>query len=216
MELYEAMRTTPATRAFTAEPVADEVLYRMLDNARFAPSGGNRQGQRVIVVRDPETRRALRAIYLESWRLYQAEMPAHEPTPPSPSPRPNQVNDRFAEGLDAIPVHLIVCVRLAALAILDRDLDRQSLTGGGSIYPFVQNLLLAARNEGLGAAMTTMVIRYEPRVRELLGIPPEYAIAAHVLVGHPDPEHVVTKLRRIPVNELARLETFEGAPFEKP
>ena len=72
MELIDALRTTGAVREFTPEPVADEVLAHVLDTARFAPSGGNRQGWRVVVVRDGDTRRRLRDIYLAGWYEYLA------------------------------------------------------------------------------------------------------------------------------------------------
>jgi nitroreductase len=70
MDLIEALRTTGAAREFRDEPVPDEVLAKVLDNARFAPSGGNRQGWRVIVVRDPSARKRLRDLYLEGWYEY--------------------------------------------------------------------------------------------------------------------------------------------------
>ena len=82
-----------------------------------------------------------------------------------------------------MPLHLVVGVRLDDLAVTDADLPRRSIVGGASIYPFVQNLLLALRAEGLGAAMTTLLVPAEEAVRELLGIPQEIALAAHVGVG---------------------------------
>lgn len=69
MELL-ALRTTGAVREFTDEPVPDEVLFRILDTARFGPSGGNRQGWRVVVIRDPDTRRRMRDLYLPGWYEY--------------------------------------------------------------------------------------------------------------------------------------------------
>ena len=83
-----------------------------------------------------------------------------------------------------MPLHLVVGVRLDDLAVTDAELPRQSIVGGASIYPFVQNLLLALRAEGLGAAMTTLLVPAEEDVRELLGIPDEIALAAHIGVGH--------------------------------
>ena len=74
MELYEAMRTTPATRSFLDEAVPRQTLHRILDHARFAPSGGNRQGWRVVVVDDPERRRRLRDLYVLGWREYMAHV----------------------------------------------------------------------------------------------------------------------------------------------
>ncbi|HEY1457605.1 MAG TPA: nitroreductase family protein, partial [Solirubrobacteraceae bacterium] len=70
MDLYDAMRCAPTSRRFTDAEVSAEALERALENARFAPSGGNRQGWRVIVVRDPERRAALAKLYLTPWREY--------------------------------------------------------------------------------------------------------------------------------------------------
>jgi nitroreductase len=80
-------------------------------------------------------------------------------------------------------VHLVVGVRLGDLAVTDAQLPRQSIVGGASIYPFVQNLLLGLRAEGLGAAMTTLLVPAEAEVKELLAIPEEVAVAAHIGVG---------------------------------
>src|SRR5690606_18018987 len=91
MDLIDTLRTTGAVRAFTDEPVDDRTLVRILDTARFAPSGGNRQGWRVVVVRDPGTRRRLRDLYLDGWYEYLA-MGAAGLTPWGP------LNDRDAEA----------------------------------------------------------------------------------------------------------------------
>ncbi len=217
VDLYEAMTTAGTIRAFLPDPVPMDALYRALDKARFAPSGGNRQGQRVIVVRDPGMRRTLCDLYLPVWRDYMAQRFGE-----GPKPRQLQVVDeRFAARLDEIPVHLIVCVRMKALQITDLELDRPCIVGGASIYPFVQNLLLACRAEGLGAALTTLLITREPEVRELLGIAPEYGIAAHVLVGYPDPQHYgrhryVRRLSRRTVEDFTTLERFDGQPLRAP
>ncbi|MCW3067326.1 MAG: Nitroreductase [Solirubrobacterales bacterium] len=183
--LYELMRTAPTTRRFTDEPVDPAVLARVLDNARFAPSGGNRQGWRVVVVREPDTRRALRDLYLPHWRAYleRRGAAAFRGDDSPGGRRAGRAND-FAEHLDEVPVHLVVGVEMAALAIVDAGLHRQSISGGGSIYPFVQNLLLALRAENLGAAFTTILMGAEPEVRELLGMPEGVGIAAHIAVGH--------------------------------
>ncbi|MDP9224656.1 MAG: nitroreductase family protein, partial [Actinomycetota bacterium] len=109
MDLNDVMRTSAATREFRRDPVDDETLYRVLDNARFAPSGGNRQGWRVIVVREPDARRGLRDLYLRSWRENMQPLFAHLPDNGS---RPA---DRYAERLDELPVQLVVLVERAAL-----------------------------------------------------------------------------------------------------
>src|SRR3954454_24891570 len=91
MELTEALRTTGAAREFTDEPVPDDVLWRVLDHARFSPSGGNQQGWRVVVVQDPAIRSGLRDLYLSGWYDYLA-MNAAGIRPWAP------LNDRGAEA----------------------------------------------------------------------------------------------------------------------
>ena len=92
--------------------------------------------------------------------------------------------DEYAHTFDQVPVHLVVGVELDALAITDAELDRPSIVGGASIYPFVQNILLGLRREGLGAAFTTLLVPAEAEVKELLGIPDGVAMAGHIAVGH--------------------------------
>jgi nitroreductase len=189
MDLYEAMRCAPTTRRFKPDLVSTETLVRALDNARFAPSGGNRQGWRVIVVRDAQSRGALRDLYLPRWRAYighadvaraAADLASSDPARALTMERANE----YAEHLHEVPVHLVVGVRLGDLAVTDAQLPRQSIVGGASIYPFVQNLLLALRAEGLGAAMTTLLVPAEAEVKRLLEIPEDVALAAHIGVGH--------------------------------
>jgi nitroreductase len=216
MELTQAMRTASAIRRFRPDAVSDDVLYRVLDCARFAPSGGNRQGWRVVVVRDPELRRALAELYLPRWRGYMrltggAEMlenpDAHEPTRVRMVQRAND----YAERLADVPVHLVIGVRMDDVLATDEQLERTSIVGGASIYPFVQNLLLALRAEGLGAAMTTLLVPAEVEVRKLLEIPDDVALAAHVGVGHRADEWP-KQLRRREVSEFAFGERY-GAPL---
>src|SRR5215470_7862592 len=104
MELTEVMRTTGSTRRFRRDPVPDDTLHRVLDSARFAPSGGNRQGWRVIVVRDPELRAALRDLYLRSWQLYHLPVFRRALDPDT------NLSVYYAAHLDEVPVHLVVLV----------------------------------------------------------------------------------------------------------
>ena len=169
----DAVRAVDAR--FTDQPVPREVLERVLDNARFAPSGGNRQGWRVIVITDPDIRRRLRELYQEPWDAYmvktggRAALDAGEASGlPQGRLRMLRGADEYARRFDQVPVHLLVCVDVSALAITDEALDRPSIVGGASIYPFVQNILLGLRHEGLGAAFTTLLVPAEPAIRELL------------------------------------------------
>jgi nitroreductase len=217
-ELYELMRCAPSTRRFTDEPVAREPLERVLDNARFAPSGGNRQGWRVIVVTRPETRRRLRDLYQQPWDDYmiktggRAALDAGAASGvPAGRLRMLRGADEYARNFHQVPVHLVVCVEIHALAITDAELDRPSIVGGASIYPFVQNILLGLRNEGLGASFTTLLVPAEEQVRELLEIPDGVAVAGHIAVGHrADPWPA--ELARNPVSKFAFGERF-GAPW---
>ena len=108
-------------------------------------------------------------------------------------------------------VVLVACVDLEVVAALDQNLDRIGVISGASIYPLVWNILLAARNEGYGGTLTTMAVAEEPRVRELLGVPRSYAVAAVVPLGKPRKQ--LTKLKRASVAELATRERFDGPPF---
>jgi len=216
MDLYEAMRCAPTSRRFEAEPVAREALVRVLDAARFAPSGGNRQGWRVVVVEDAARRAALRDLYLPHWQAYLEQtggaLMLAEPERFDPA-RVRMVRraNEYAERLDEVPVHLVVGVRLEDLAVTDAALPRQSIVGGASVYPFVQNLLLGLRAEGLGAALTTLLVPAEADVRRLLAIPDDVALAAHIGVGH-RAEKWPARLARRPVSEFAFAERF-GAPL---
>jgi nitroreductase len=216
MDLYEAMRCAPTSRRFKPDAVPTEMLMRALDTARFAPSGGNRQGWRVVVVRDPELRVALRDLYLPGWRAYMertggAAVLADPQSFDAATVRRVQGANEYAERLDEVPVHLVVGVCLGDLAVTDAQLPRQSIVGGASIYPFVQNVLLALRAEGLGAAMTTLLVPAEADVKRLLAIPDDVAIAAHIGVGHrADPWP--GRLSRRPVREFAFSERY-GEPL---
>jgi len=189
MDLAEAMRCAPTSRRYTDQPVAREALVRALDLARFAPSGGNRQGWRVVAVEDAERRRALADLYLPHWRAYTeqtgaARVLADPGSFDARAVRMITAADDYARSLADVPVHLVVGVQIEDLAVTDAGLDRQSIVGGASVYPFVQNLLLALRAEGLGAAMTTLLVPAEREVCELLQIPAGIALAAHIGVGH--------------------------------
>jgi nitroreductase len=227
MDLVETLRTTGAVREFRDEPVPDDVLWRVLDTARFAPSGGNRQGWRVVVVKDPETRRQLRELYLMGWYEYVAiqgsGMTAWAPTndraaeaqavskAPELAAQALTRPGGFAERLDEVPALLVLLADLQVLAATDRDLDRYTFAGGASIYPFAWNLLLAARSEGLGGVITTIAIRQEPDLKRVLGAPNELAVAAVLALGYPT--HQPRRLTRSPVDSFTTIDHLDGAPF---
>jgi nitroreductase len=220
MDLYDVMRTTAAVRDFTDDPLPDTVLHTILDNARFAPSGGNRQGTRILVVREPATRARLVEITEPGARRYHAQRAAGE-TPWS-GYAPSRVTDEevaatavpasVTEPLRRAPVVLVVCVDLRAVAALDKELDRIGIVGGASVYPLVWNILLAARNEGFGGTITTMAVAEEPELKALLGVPEPFAVAAVVPLGKPVKQ--LTRLTRASVDELTHLEHWDGGPLQ--
>jgi nitroreductase len=230
MDLAEALRTTGAVRQFTPDPVPQETVVRLLDLARFAPSGGNRQAWRVVLLTDPALRRGLRDIYLKGWYQYLA-MGAAGLVPWAPL-TDREAEERalaaspamaeaaaagpggFAEHLDQVPVLLVLLADLRALAAVDRDLKRYTMVGGASIYPFAWSILLAARSLGLAGVMTSVAIRYEDEVRTLLEMPDHLAVAGVLALGHP--VHQPTKLRRAPVSHFATLDRFDGPALADP
>jgi nitroreductase len=219
MELYDVMRTTFAARQFTDDPLPDATLYTILDNARFAPSGGNRQGNRVIVVRDPATRKTLGELAAPAAKRYAAQVKAGESpwntiVPPGPDaktieatpPPPNLI-----EPVMKASVVLVLCVDLKVVASTDQDLERVGIVSGASIYPFAWNILMAARHEGFGGTITTLAIAQEPNIQALLGLPSHVAVCAVMPLGRPVKQ--LTKLKRRAVSEIAMRERWGGAPL---
>ena len=216
MELYDVMRTTFAAREFTEEPLPDETLVKILDQARFAPSGGNRQGWRVIVVRDPSTKRALADLSGFAAKRYAAQVKngespwntidptgvdaaTIEKTPPPP---------HLTEPIAKAPLVLVICVDLKVVASTDQDVKRVGVVSGASIYPFAWNVLMAARHEGFAGTITTLAVAQEAKIQELLGIPRHVAVCAVMPLGRP--VRTLTKLKRKTVAEFTMRERWGG------
>jgi nitroreductase len=220
VDLYDVMRTTFACREWTDEVVSSDTVYRILDNARFAPNGGNRQGWHVIVLDDKETRRRLIPLAEPTTSVYVAQTMAGESPWNSVHPSAVDVDEAVAAGYDFpgleamvdAPVVLVVTVDLSLVASFDKELDRVGVISGASIYPFVWNILLSARNEGLGGVLTTYLAGQEPKVQEVLGIPAHHAVAAMIPLGVPVKQ--LTKLRRGEVEEFTTINSFDGPTFD--
>ena len=219
MELYDVMCTTFACREFTGEPVPDTVLHRIIDNARFAPSGGNRQGWRIINITDPAKKDRLAYLSLATATRYLLQMKAGES--PLNTINPSAVTDDEVMQAEApewlvahirnAPTLLVIAVDLELIASMDKDLDRIGLVSGGSIYPLAWNILLAARNEGYGGTMTTWGIAEEAEVKTLLDIPPHWAVATIMPMGKPVKQ--LTRLKRKPVGDILSTDSWNiGSP----
>jgi nitroreductase len=219
MELYEVMRTTFSAREFTGDPLPDATLFKILDHARFAPSGGNRQGFAVVVVRDGKTREALAALTVPAAKRYIAQVqngenPWNTIDPPrvdAATIERTQPPARLTEPVLKAALVLVLCVDLRVVASTDSELDRIGIISGASVYPFAWNILLAARHEGFGGTITTLAVAQEPKIRELLGLPPHVAVCAVMPLGRPARQ--LTKLKRKSVAELAVLERWGGPPL---
>jgi nitroreductase len=219
MDLYEVMRTTFAAREFHPEPIPDRALHKILDNARFAPSGGNRQGWSVIGIRDSAIRAKLPGLMKPAASRYLAQRMAGE-APWNTIDATNLTKEEiaaaeaptaFLEAIANAPTLLAVFVDLRVVASFDQDLERIGVISGGSVYPFIWNILLSARNEGYGGTMTTFITHEEADFQKLLGVPSHYAACALIPMGKPLKQ--LTKLTRKPVEEFAWIDRFNGDPI---
>jgi len=215
LDLSTAIRTNGSVRAFTDEPVDDATLHAVLDDARFAPSGGNRQPWKIAIVRDRSLRAQLGALMRPVWDEY-VSIGATGSTPFSlgapTTAEPVVVPNGLLDAIETVPVMLAVAADRTRIALMDGLLERPPITAGASIYPFCWNLLLAARARGLGGVMTTFLSRAEPAAAPLLGLPGDHALAATIFIGHP--VHQPTKLKRADVKSFATIDRFDGDSFD--
>jgi nitroreductase len=211
MELLEAMRTLRAVRKLKRDPVPEDVLRRVLEAATWAPTGGNHQGWRIIVVRDTATKARLQALYKPHWDAYAPKYEQHmasmPPTERDKSARALVAATHLAEHLHEAPLIAVFCFNPERMTITDASLGRPSVVGGGSVYPAVQNLLLACRNEGLGCVLTTLLCLEEAHVKPLLGIPDGWYTCAFVPIGYPLGKGHGSISRR-PVGEMVFADRF--------
>ncbi|MFQ5899729.1 MAG: nitroreductase family protein [Candidatus Methylomirabilia bacterium] len=180
MDLFEALHTQRTIRRLKPDPIPDSVIRQLLEAAICAPSGGNRQGWTFIVIRDPEVRGHLAELYREGFREL-LKIPYYRDAaalpPDSPAGKMLASARYLAEHLHEAPVLILACLNAEGAA--------PGLTMGSSIYPAVQNLLLAARGLGIGSTLTTIHRFRDSQVKELLGIPPGVETAALIPLGYP-------------------------------
>jgi nitroreductase len=190
-DLYDVMSTLRAVRRLRPDAIPPEVLDRVLQAACWAPTGGNMQPWRIIVVRSPEHKRALAAVYAPEWKTYaefgrrRAERQGLPEADMAKLERTLAAGDYLAEHLAEAPAILLFIADPAMMAITDKNLDRISMVGGGSVYTAVQNAMLACAAEGLGCTLTTLHCIREPEVKAALDIPESWATLAMVPIGYP-------------------------------
>jgi nitroreductase len=189
IDLREAMSTLRAVRRLKSDPIPDAVLARVLEAASWAPTGGNAQPFRIVVVRDRDKMARLGELYAKGWHAYATGHRALIADAPEPirvaAEKTFAAGDYLADHFAQTPVLLVFCFNPKIMAITDAKLDRISVVGGASIYPAVQNALLACRAEGLGCVLTTLLCQCEEEVRTLLEIPDPWGTAAAIPIGRP-------------------------------
>lgn len=217
VDVYEAMQTLRAVRRLRPDPIPDDVLERVLEAATWAPTGGNAQPWRIVLVRDATAKRRLGELYAASWqhfsRAYEeriVRLPVEQQTAQR---RMVAAGDYLAAHFHSAPLVAVFCFNPKMMAITDAKLPRVSVVGGASVYPAVQNLLLACRTEGLGCVLTTLLCEHEAAVRELLVIPEPWATAAAVPIGYPKLRGH-GPIRRRGVGELVHDDRF-GEPHRR-
>src|SRR5262245_3084176 len=181
MDFFDAVTTQRAMRRLKPDPISDAALRQIMDAAICAPSGGNRQGWSFLVIRDATTRARLGELYRECWgELIKLPYYAGVSKEPADSPASKMLASarHLSEHLGEAPVLILACIALDAGAA-------PSVTIGSSIYPAVQNIMLAARALGIGSCLTTIHRYRDTQLKELLGIPPNVETAALIPLGFP-------------------------------
>ncbi len=204
--LFATLYTTRALRRFKPDPIPDDVLFQLIDAAIRAPSGQNAQDWRFVVIRDAALKHRMQEWSGEPWQRYSARY-ADRPETIDELPRAQRLSLRSVEHLVH---HLAECP--AVIAVL--GLKGRHGTPGGSTFPAVQNLLLAARALGLGGSVFNFPLSHEAELREALRIPENNQIYCLLPIGYPTDRQ--GPVRRKPVGDVAYLDTFGNEwPYAK-
>src|SRR5262245_39690212 len=212
--LFDIMFSTRSMRRLKPDPVPDEIIYRVLDAGIRAASGGNTQHWRIMVVKDPQVKKQVQAIYHKGWTEVQA-MYDKRPAPPHMQEgnfrRLIGAAGHLAQHLAEAPVLIFACLKERPMPPqLAAKLARLS---GSSIYPAVQNMLLACRALGLGATLTTVCSLYDDEIKAVLHLPSDLSTYALLPIGYPQGKFGPVK--RLAVEEVACLDHW-GTPLPRP
>jgi nitroreductase len=187
--MYEIMSTQRAIRRLKPDPIPDDVLGRIMQAAAWAPTGGNQQPWRMVMVHEATRKARLGELYQKRWarfaEIYRQRFADAGDAVRRQEERTVAAGDYLGAHFGACPVIAMVCFNPDRMAVTDARLDRVSVVGGGSVYPAVQNMLLACRAEGVGCVLTTLLCQDEAAVKALLDIPDDWYTAAAVPLGYP-------------------------------
>lgn len=184
MDIYTAMKETRAMRRLLPDPVPEHLLREVVEYAMHAGSGANAWNVRFIIVRHPETKARISALYRSTWQRFRSGSPM-EPTPDTTADkleRTNRATDWQAEHLMDAPALIFPCLAGARPLLTDKLMGRSA---NAAVFLAVQNLLLACRAKGLGATLTTLHLASEGEIDRLLGLPEDAATFAMIPVGFP-------------------------------
>ena len=211
-DLYALLSTTRSIRRISDAPVSDEVLLRIMQAAVWAPSGGNRQPWRIIAVRDRVIKEQIGRLYAAEWEQYvEYNVAKFAGQPPAVVAQVREAysgGTRLAETLADVPVLAMFVHDPSALYVTDADLGRHPVVGGASLYPAVQNFLLAARAEGLGGVLTTLVCNRETELRDILKFPTGWGVHAMIPLGYPRGNH--GPITRASVEEMTSIDQWKN------
>ena len=200
-DVWEVLSTARSIRRFTDAPVDDATLGRCLEAATWAPNGANVQAWRFVVLRSPE----VRAVVAEAAQL---ALKVIEPVYGMTRPAADDTSRRARNDRATYELHDRAGELTSVLFATYRYDSASELLLGGSIYPAMQNFLLAARAQGLGACLTSWAsYGGEPLLREAVGVPEDWMLAGHVVIGWPRGSH--GPVRRRPLDEVVYLDRWD-------
>jgi nitroreductase len=203
VELYDGLMTARSMRRFSDEPVTDEEIERILAAAVQAPSGGNIQPYQFVVVTDDDRRRAIGDIYRRAYDRYEPAV--LELIPPFTDEDAQRRHERnwaasrhLAETIGSVPAMVLVLMPRISMTLSDDEGDMDVGPTYASVYPAVQNIVLAARSMGIGTVHTTVYRIHERAVRDVCRIPDRYEVVALLPLGRPTGQWGVAPRRPAP------------------
>lgn len=209
MDAIEALMTTRAMRRLTTEPVTDDDILTCLRAAQQAPSGGNVQPQQYVVVTDAETKASVADLYRRAFDRYERTVPTPRFRSPEDEPswqRTRAASRHLADHLAEVPALVVFLMPILPWTPSDEEGPMDIGPLYASVYPAVQNFMVAARALGLGTALTTVIRMYTSELCAVLGVPEGYEIAAVVPVGRPAGRF--GEARRKPVEAVTHWNAF--------
>jgi nitroreductase len=206
-DLFDIIRTTRSMRRLKTASVPNELIRKILEAGVCAPSGGNMQRWRFLVVRDPQVKQVVGALYRRAWdEVVAPRYRAGEPAPGTSRDRSLRMLDAaeyLAHHIHEAPLWIVPCLQG----------ESPTRTSGSSIYPAVQNMLLAARALGLGATLTTLYLAFEKEAEAALGLPADWHSYAILPLGYPMGRF--GPVRRIALGDVVYEDRW-GQPYRHP